>query len=66
LFVVKRYCLVALVDMQVIVFKLRQPKYKIVALYFNLVEQLLAAVVSMLNRDEHSLCNRLLSNLSVA
>jgi hypothetical protein len=66
LFVVKRYRPVALVDVRVIVFKLRQPKYKIVALYFNLVEQLLAAVVSMLDRDEHSSCNRLLSNLSVA
>jgi hypothetical protein len=48
------------------VFKLRQPKYKIVALYFDLVEQLLAAVVSMLDGDEHSSCDRLLSNLSVA
>jgi hypothetical protein len=66
LFVVKRYRLVALVNVQVIVFKLRQPKYKIVALYLNLVEQLLTAVVSILDRDEHSLCNRLLSNLSVA
>jgi hypothetical protein len=65
LFVVKRYRLVALVDVRVMVFKLRQPKYKIVALYLNLVEQLLAAVVSMLDGDEHSLCNRLLSNLSV-